>query len=260
MRSQTTAGVRLHIAVWIALFVVAGSAPSAAQSGQRDLLVATASNFTAPMQRIATRFEELTGQSITVVPGSTGKHYAQVVNGAPFDVLLAADTLRPALLEQNGYTIAGSRFTYAVGKLVLWTPQPETSVIDDQVLRQGAFRHLAIAHPTLAPYGAAARQVLEALGLWSRYEQRLVRGENVSHAFNFVRSGNAELGFVALSQVVDPEHPVGGSYWIVPQTLYAPIEQQAVLIRDSEVARRFMSFVRSDEGLTIINAHGYETP
>jgi molybdate transport system substrate-binding protein len=247
-------------AAWLILAGFSISLPAGAQPDKRDLRVATASNFVGPMRLIADRFEELTGQSVTLIVGSTGKHYAQVVHGAPFDILFAADTLRPALLENQGVAIGGTRFTYAVGKLALWSSRSGFVDSTGHVLLTGDFRHLAIANPTLAPYGAAARQTLEALGLWDRYERRLVRGENISHTFNFVRSGNAELGFVALSQVADPEHPVSGSYWVVPQAWYAPIEQQAVLITDSDPARRFLSFVRSDEALSIIHAHGYETP
>jgi molybdate transport system substrate-binding protein len=239
---------------------VAITSPLAAQPVDRDLRVATASNFATVMKVIAVRFEEATGHRITLIVGSTGKHYAQVLNGAPFDVLFAADTLRPALLERGGQAVAGTRFTYAKGKLVLWSSTPDLVDSDAVVLENGNFRHLAIANPTLAPYGAAAREVMEAMALWDLYSQRLVRGENVSHAFNFVRSGNAELGFVAYSQVADPNRPAGGSLWIVPPSLYSPIEQQAVLLRDTDAARRLLAFVRSDEALSIIQAHGYDIP
>ena len=244
----------------VLLIAFATSLPLSAQSVDRELVVATASNFGSAMKQIAARYQETSGQRVTLVVGSSGKHYAQVLNGAPFDVLFAADTLRPALLESGGHAVAGTRFTYAAGKLVLWSPIPDFVDSEGAILHTGAFRHLAIANPRVAPYGEAAVHVLKALGLWESYERRLVRGENVAHAFNFVLSGNAELGLVAYAQIADPARPAGGSYWLVPDSLYSPIDQQAVIVRDGDAARRFMAFVRSDEALSIIHAHGYDTP
>ena len=246
--------------VWWLVPALLAAAPARTQTTGPALHVATASNFAAAMNDIERRFEAKTGQSVVVSLGSSGKHYAQILNGAPFDVLFAADIDRPALLEAGGHAVAGSRFTYAIGRLALWSTVADRVDSSGTVLQSGAFRYLAIANPALAPYGAAAREVLEALGLWEKYQTRIVRGENVSHAFNFVRSGNADMGFVALSQIRKPHNGLGGSFWVIPQTLYTPIEQQAVLLRDSEVARAFLSFVQSDEGLSIIRAHGYETP
>jgi len=197
---------------------------------------------------------------VTPIFGSTGKHYAQIKNGAPFDAFFAADVRRPEHLEKEGVALPGSRFTYAVGKVVLWSPR--TGYVDPQasVLERGEFHHLAIANPKFAPYGKAAQEVLQERGLWGRLSGRLVRGENIGQTFQFVNSGNAELGFVAYSQVKRPNQPIEGSFWEVPQALYTPIEQQAVLLKDNEVARAFLSFVRSDEALKIIRDHGYETP
>ena len=222
--------------------------------------VAVASNFTDAISSIVERFETSTGHKVTLSFGSTGKHYAQIRNGAPFDAFFAADRRRPELLEEEGVALPGTRFTYAVGKLVLWSPG--RGVVDPQarVLERGEFRHLAIANPKLAPYGRAAEEVLRARGLWARLSGQLVRGENIGQTFQFVKSGNAELGFVAYSQLKRPNQPIEGSYWNVPQALYTPIEQQAVLLKDSETARSFLSFVRSAEAVTLIREYGYETP
>lgn len=225
-----------------------------------EIRLAVASNFTSAIKAIARYFEAETGHQVKLIFGSTGKHYAQIRHGAPFDAYFAADTRRPELLEQENLALPGSRFTYAVGKLILWSPK--AGYVDSQakVLEQGGFRHLAIANPRLAPYGKAAQQALQARGLWDLMKGSMVRGENIGQAFQFVKSGNAELGFVAYAQVKHPDHPVEGSWWEVPQALYTPIEQQAVLLKESEVARDFMSFVKSDVALEIIQSYGYGAP
>ena len=222
--------------------------------------VAVASNFTGAMQEIALRFEEQTGHSIALSPGSTGKHYAQIVHGAPFDLFFAADSARPRKLEEGGQAVRDTRFTYAIGTLVLWSPDPGRVDPSGEVLGGGDFRFLAIANPDLAPYGRAARETLQALGLWSFLESRLVRGENIGQAFQFVHSGNAELGLVATSQVSRPGRPLTGSGWTVPQDLYTPIEQQAVLLKDSRGGREFLAFIRGEEALRVIENYGYLAP
>lgn len=229
-------------------------------TGEATLRVAVASNFADTLSAVAARFEQESGHQLILIPGSTGKHYAQIHHGAPFDIFLAADTLRPELLQQEGLALPGTRFTYAVGKLVLWSP--DEGVVDPagKVLEQPDFRHLAIANPKLAPYGQAAWEVLQARGLWDALEDRLVRGENISQTIQFVDSGNAELGFVAWSQVQRPGRQPTGSWWEVPQVLYTPIEQQAVLLRDSPLARDFLAFLRSEEVRTILRDYGYGTP
>lgn len=225
-----------------------------------EIRVAVASNFAGTMQQIAGRFEARTGHKVTLAFGSTGKHYAQIKNGAPFDAFFAADVKRPELLEREGVALPASRFTYAVGKLVLWSAQPGYVDAQGEVLNKGEFRHLALANPKLAPYGKAAEQVLQARGLGESLQGRLVRGENIGQAFQFVRSGNAELGFVAYSQIKNPDVPVSGSFWVVPQPLYTPIEQQAVLLKEGKVARAFLTFVKSEESLEIIHSFGYDIP
>ena len=242
------------------LLVAAGAIIVAAQAHADEIRVAVASNFAETMSEISGRFEAATGHKVTLISGSTGKHYAQISNGAPFDVFFAADARRPELLERAGLAEPASRFTYAVGKLVLWSPHADYVDAKAKVLERGDFRHLAIANPKLAPYGRAAQEVLRARGLWRALNSRIVRGENVGQAFQFVRSGNAELGFVAYSQLKRPDQAFQGSMWEVPQILYTPIEQQAVSLKSSNVARAFMSFVRSDEALVIIRDYGYSTP
>jgi molybdate transport system substrate-binding protein len=230
------------------------------QAMAAEIRIAVASNFSRAMMVAAGTFEADSGHKVKLAFGSTGKQYAQIKNGAPFDAYFAADSRRPEQLEKEGLTIPGSRFTYALGKLVLWSPTPSYVDTRGDILQQGAFRHLAIANPALAPYGGAAKEVLQTRGLWDQIEGRLVRGENINQAFQFVASGNAELGFVAWSQVKRPDHEVEGSFWAVPATLYTPIEQQAVLLKDSNAGRAFMSFMRGEKAIRIIADHGYTTP
>lgn len=223
-----------------------------------EIRVAVASNFARAMTSLARDFEEKSGHKVALVFGSTGKHYAQIRNGAPFDAFFAADIRRPRLLEEEGVATSGSRFTYATGKLILWSPKPNYVDSEGDVLRHGQFNHLAIANPKLAPYGRAAREVLQSRGLWDEIKQKIVRGENIGQAFQFVNSGNAELGFIAFSQVKNIDRPIEGSYWDVPQLLYTPVKQQAVLLTDNETARNFMSYIKSKQALEIIRNHGYE--
>jgi molybdate transport system substrate-binding protein len=224
-----------------------------------EIRVATASNFRDTMSALVNRFEQVSEHEITLIFGSTGKHFAQIMNGAPFDAFFAADSKRPERLEQENRAVPGSRFTYARGKLVLWSPTADYVDARGEILEHGNFRHLVIANPDLAPYGRAAREVLEELGLWQELGERLVRGENIGQAFLFVSSGNAEMGFIAWSQLKRNDLPVKGSFWLVPANLYRPIEQQAVLLNDNEAAHAFMSFIRSSAAVGIISAHGYES-
>ena len=229
-----------------------------AQAGEAR--VAVAANFAPALRALAEAFEARQGGRIAIVVGSTGKLYAQIHHGAPFDALFAADERRPALLEAAGRARPGSRFTYAIGRLALWSPDAGRVDAAGRVLSEGRFRHLAIANPKLAPYGRAARQVLEARGLWQTLRPRLVRGENIGQAWQFVHSGNAELGFVALSQLRQPGQAAAGSHWLVPQALHAPIVQQAVLLTDNPLAADFLRFVQGDKGRAMIAAFGYQLP
>jgi len=225
-----------------------------------EIRVAVASNFSIAITTLAEQFEANSGHTVSLIFGSTGKHYVQIKNGAPFDAFFAADTKRPELLEKEGVALPGSRFTYAFGKLILWSPQAGYVDPQGKVLEQGAFRHLAIANPKLAPYGKAAREVLQAIGVWGALKAKTVRGENISQTFQFVSSGNAELGLVAWSQVKQPGHPMTGSWWEVPQALYTPIEQQAVLLKENTAARAFLSFMKTEKSRALIRSFGYDTP
>jgi molybdate transport system substrate-binding protein len=225
-----------------------------------EIHIAVASNFAVTMRVLAERFEEQTGHSVVLLPGSTGKHYAQIMHGAPFDAFFAADAERPALLEAEGRSLPGSRFTYAIGRLVLWSPDPELVDGDGGVLQSDTFRRLAIANPRLAPYGRAAQQFLESRRLWESLQPKLVRGENIGQAFQFVASGNAELGFVALSQLMQSGSPGKGSWWKVPESLHMPIEQQAVLLSNSTAALELVSFMKSERAHAIIRGFGYGVP
>ncbi|MEA1890208.1 MAG: molybdate ABC transporter substrate-binding protein [Pseudomonadota bacterium] len=222
------------------------------------LHVAVASNFTRAITSLIHQFEANTGHKVKLIFGSTGKHYAQIRNGAPYDAFFAADKKRPKQLEDEGLTVPGSRFTYAVGKLVLWSSEENAVDSSGKVLEQGDFRHLAIANPKLAPYGRAAREVLQSRDLWDSMQGKIVRGENIGQSYQFVNSGNAELGFVARSQLKFPGQRINGSHWKIPQALYTPIEQQAVLIKDSKAGRDFLSYMQSPEALMIIKNYGYE--
>jgi molybdate transport system substrate-binding protein len=222
--------------------------------------IAVAANFMAPMQQMLPAFEAATGHKLQLSSGSTGKFYAQIKNGAPFDVLLAADDETPIKLEQEGAAVAGSRFSYAIGKLVLWSASVDGVDAKGEVLRQGKFSHLAIANPKLAPYGRAAQESLQALGLWDGLQGKLVTGENIAQTQQFVASGNAQLGLLALSQVWRDGRLSSGSAWLVPEKLHAPIRQDAVLLlkgKDNPAAQALLSYLRSDAAKAVLRSYGY---
>ena len=226
-----------------------------------EVQVAVAANFTAPMQQIAALFEKDSGHKASLAFGATGKFYAQIANGAPFEILLAADDETPAKLEKEGLGVAGSRFTYAVGKLVLWSANADLVDGSGAVLKTGTFKHLSLANPKAAPYGAAAIEAMTKLGVLAEIQPRIVQGENISQAHQFVVSGNAELGFVALSQVYKDGKLASGSMWAVPANLYAPILQDAVLLakgRDKPAATALLAYLKGDKARAIIKSYGYE--
>ena len=226
-----------------------------------EVQVAVAANFTAPMKAIVAEFEKLTGHKAQLSFGATGKFYAQIKNGAPFQVFLSADDETPAKLEQEGLAEAGSRFTYAVGTLALWSARPDFVDAKGEVLSRGAFAHLALANPKLAPYGAAAMETLEKLGLAASLRAKFVQGENIAQTHQFVVSGNAELGFVALSQVMKDGRIGAGSAWIVPAGMHRPIRQDAVILnpgRDKAAANALLRYLRGRRAQAIIRAHGYQ--
>jgi molybdate transport system substrate-binding protein len=225
-------------------------------------LVAVATNFAEAAETLVREFANGSKHRITVASGSTGKLYAQIVNGAPFDALLAADARRPGILVESGYAEETSRFTYALGRLTLWSPSVDAVDADGRkTLRRGEFRSLAIANPSLAPYGVAATETLRALGLWDKLEEKLVMGENVGQAYALVATGNAELGLVARSSVLSPRSEIEGSSWDVPAEMHAAIRQDAVLLRrgaENSAAREFLRYLRSDGARAIIRSFGYE--
>jgi len=228
-----------------------------------EVQVAVAANFTAPMQQIASQFEKDTGHKLVLSFGATGKFYAQISNGAPFEVLLAADDETPARLEKDGSGIAGSRFTYAVGKLVLWSALPDLVDAKGEVLKTGSFKHLALANPKTAPYGAAAVETMSKLGLLADLQARFVQGENISQTQQFISTGNAELGFVALSQVYKDGKISSGSAWLVPAYLHEPIRQDVVLLakgKDKPAAGALLAYLKGDKARAVIKTFGYELP
>ena len=246
---------RLIIAALASVWMAAG-----ATAWADDVTVAVAANFTDPAKEIAAAFQKATGDTVTLSFGSSGAFYTQIANGAPFQVFLSADAERPTKAEQAGLGVSGTRFTYAVGSLVLWSASPGLVDSRGAVLQGDRFTKLAIADPAAAPYGAAAIQTMKSLGVYDRLQPKIVQGTSIAQAYQFVKTGNAELGFVALSQVVAEP---GGSRWIVPESMHDPIVQQAILLKvgaDSKAARAFLAFLKGDQARTIIHRFGYGTP
>lgn len=242
------------LAVLISFFCFASS------SYADEVSVAVAANFSAPMQKIAAAFERDTGHKAILSFGSTGKFYAQIVHGAPFQMLLAADKQTPQRLQQAGLAVNGTVFTYAIGKLALWSKQPGLVDANGEVLRSGDFARLALADPKLAPYGAAAVETLSALGLFKQLQPKFVQGESIGQAYQFVATENAALGFVALSQIYADGKLSEGSAWIVPENLHAPLQQDAVILtpgKDTPAAAALAQYLRSEQALSIIRSYGY---
>ncbi|HUY02829.1 MAG TPA: molybdate ABC transporter substrate-binding protein [Rhodocyclaceae bacterium] len=249
---------RLRInAVCLMALLVFGAAAHA-----ETLRIAVAANFILPLQQLAAAFERNSGTKLLLAPGATRGLYAQIRNGAPFDVLLSADQETPQRLVKAGLALPDSEFTYAVGKLALWSARPGYVDAGGRVLGRGDFAHLAIANSETAPYGAAALSVIEHLGLLARLRPRLVEGENITQAYQFVASGNAELGFVALSSLVrNGKLSSAGSLWVVPAGLYPPIRQDAVILaraKNKPAARALMAYLKSAPARAIIKSYGYD--
>ncbi|SEI61876.1 molybdate ABC transporter substrate-binding protein [Pseudomonas sp. NFR16] len=226
-----------------------------------EVQVAVAANFTAPIQAIAKDFEKDTGHKLVASFGATGQFYTQIKNGAPFEVFLAADDTTPARLESENEIVTGSRFTYAVGTLALWSAKE--GYVDDkgQVLKENAYQHLSIANPKAAPYGLAATQVLDKLGLTAGTQAKIVEGQSIAQAYQFVQTGNAELGFVALSQVFKDGKLTSGSAWIVPADLHEPIKQDAVILnkgKDNAAAKALMDYLKGPKAAAVIKSFGYQ--
>ena len=247
---------------WVALgALLSGLLANSAFAG--EINAAVAANFTAPMKQIAAAFEKDTGNKVTLSFGSSGKFYSQIQNGAPYDVFLSADEQKPALLEKEGLGVAGTHFVYALGKLVLWSAKPGFVDNKGAVLGKGDFNKLAYADPKLAPYGLAAKETLEKMGVYGAVQAKLVTGENITQTYQFVATGNAELGFVALSQVTKDGRIAEGSSWVVPENLYSPIRQGAIQLssaKDPVAAKAFLAFLKGEKAATIIRNFGYEMP
>lgn len=241
-------------------FIAALLALAASLAHAGEVQVAVAANFAGPLARIGEGFTAATGHVLKISAGATGKFYTQVISGAPFEVLIAADDETPKKLAAEGHAVAGTNFTYAIGKLVLWSAQP--GFVDDQgaVLASDKVKHVAIANPKVAPYGAAAMEVIKARGLSDAVTPKLVTAESIAQAHQFVASGNAELGFVALSQVAVPGKPTPGSYWAVPANLYGEIRQDAVLLKagaDNPAAKALLEYLKSEAAKKLIREFGY---
>ena len=228
-----------------------------------EVNAAVAANFTAPVQQIVELFQKERGHTVKLSFGSSGKFYSQIKEGAPFDVFLSADEKNPKYLEQEGLAVANTRFVYALGKLVLWSAKP--GFVDDKgtVLRKGGFNRLAYADPKLAPYGLAAKDTLEVLSLWNPVQSKLVMGESIAQTYQFAATGNAELAFIALSQIMHDGKVTEGSWWLVPSYMYSPIRQSAVLLsaaKDQAAARAFLAYLKSAKAAAIIRSFGYGLP
>ncbi len=225
-----------------------------------QMLVAVAANFIPPFRELAIEFEKSTGHQLKVAGGSSGNFYTQIKNGAPFDVFFSADNERPRKLEEEGLGVKDTRFTYAIGRLVLWSSNAGL-IKGEETVRSKNFKRLAIANPKTAPYGVAAMQALQKLELWESLQPQIVMGESIGQTMGFIESGNAQLGFVALSQIMDPKIKGKGSHWPVPTDLHEPIQQDVILLtkgKDNAGAKALLEFIGGPQAKAIIERYGYE--
>ena len=259
MPERVRSPAHAHALAGTLLALAQAALPGAVQAEQ--VSIAVAANFSVPMKAIVAQFEKETAHKVAVSSGATGKFYAQIKSGAPFDLFLSADDETPARLEQEGSAVAGTRFTYAIGRLALWSAMPGFVDAKGEVLKSGKFANIALAAPKLAPYGAAAVETLTRLGLLAALEPKFVQGESIGQAYSFVATGNAALGFVALSQVFEDGKIKAGSAWIVPAALHSPLRQDAVLLargKDNKGAADFMRFLKTETARAVIRSYGYE--
>lgn len=247
----------MNMRFWVALGFLWLS--QAAHAG--EVLVAVAANFATPLKALASDFMKTSGHSLQASPESSGKLYAQILHGAPYEVLLSADQATPQRLAREGHALATTQFTYGVGKLVLWSADANTVDASGTVLKTSNARQLAIANPQTAPYGTAAIAVLKNMGVYTRWQTRMVQGENIAQTLQFVSTGNAELGFVALSQVTRNGEFTSGSGWVVDPALYSPLKQDAILLKKGETniaAKAFLDYLKSPPARALIQQYGYE--
>ncbi len=242
----------------LVLFCLSGVATA------EEALVAVATNFAEVAEELCDEFEAQSGHKVSLASGSSGKLYAQILNGGPFDVFLSADGVLPERIEQSDFGVKGSRFTYAIGRLALWSA--DAGLIQEdarETVLQDRIRKLAIANPALAPYGVASRETLQSLGAWDAVSEKIVMGENISQAAALAGTGNADAGFIALSFAVRTDRPLGGRYIVIPGDLHSPVRQDAVLLRhgaNNAAAREFLAFLHSEKAIRRIEARGYENP
>jgi len=248
-----------RLLVWcLCIFASLAVTPAFAEQA----LVAVAANFIPPFREIAIEFENTTGHTLQVAAGSSGNFYSQIKNGAPFDLFLSADAERPKLLGDEGLAVKDSRFTYAIGRLVLWSPDEHLiKGKGEETLRLKQYKRLAIANPKTAPYGMAAMQTMQKMELWENLQPHIVMGESLGQTMGFIESGNAQLGFVALSQVLDPKVKGKGSHWVVPTHLHEPIKQDVIVLtkgKNNSAAKALLEFLSSPKAHSIITRYGYE--
>jgi molybdate transport system substrate-binding protein len=228
-----------------------------------EVKVAVAANFAQPMKEIAAEFEKDSGHKVALTQGATGKFYAQITNGAPFEVFLSADDETPTKLVKEGKAVTGTQYTYAIGRLALWSPDDKLVDQGGNILKTDKFKFIAIANAKVAPYGRAAVQTMQKLGVLASIEPRVVQGESIAQTHQFVTSGNAQLGFVALSQVWESGKLKSGSGWIVPETMHEELRQDAVLLnpgKESPAASALLTYLKSDKAKKIIDRYGYKLP
>ena len=242
--------------LFLAFFAVSGLTSPALQAGQ--IAIAVANDFDFTLEELTREFERISGHVVTIVPGPSSRHYGQIINGADYDIFLSDDSTRPEILEKENRAIPGSRFTYAFSRLVLWSA--ENRSLSPSVFQEQTFHLLAVTNPRLSAYGKAAQETLENLSVWDSLQDKLVFGENIGQTYQFAISGDADLALIAFSQIVYGQYMQAGSYWLIPEAWYTPIEQQGVLLTENPAAREFLDFMQSDQARRIIQGNGFGLP
>lgn len=242
--------------LFLVFLATGGIASPALQAGQ--VAIAVANDFDFTLEELKREFERQSVHQVTITPGTSSRHYGQIINGADFDIFLSDDSSRPEILEKEMMAVPGSRFTYAISRLVLWSVT--SRAVNPDVLREKSFHLLALTNPRLSAYGKAAQETLEALSVWDDLQDKLVFGENIGQTYQFAISGDADMALIAFSQIVYGEYMQAGNYWLIPETWYTPIEQQGVLLTDNPAAREFLEFMQGDQARSIIQGNGFSVP